>query len=368
MKKKLGKNIEWSILVCTILLIVIGLFAIYSATANSNHEEFKKQIMWVIISIPFFIGLVFIDYEKLGKISPIIFIGSCISLVAVLFTKPISGATSWFNIGGVSFQPSEFAKLSYIIFISFVISKFLKKGKKELNRFTRILAIFILSLIPLGLIIKQPDYGTASAFIFAIIFILFTSGIYKRYIIITLIAVAVIVPTVYIYVLPPHAKARINVFLNPEADLRGAGYNLNQSKIAIGAGQLFGMGYLKGNQTQLGFLHPKSTDFIFSVISEELGFIASALIIVLYVVLITKAINIAKTAKDEFGSTIASGIAGILFFHMLENIGMTIGLLPITGVPLPFVSYGGSSMLSNLMMIAMLLNISARRQKNIFIE
>lgn len=170
------------------------------------------------------------------------------------------------------------------------------------------------------------------------------------------------------FVLPEHAKTRIEIFLNPEKDPRGAGYNIIQSKLAIGAGQLFGMGMLKGNQTQLGFLYPKTTDFIFAVIGEEFGFIVSGAIIVIYVVLITKAVYVAKTAKDDMGSYIAMGIAGIFFFHMIENIGMTMGLLPITGIPLPFVSYGGSSLLTNFICIALLLNISARRQKAIFME
>ena len=165
----------------------------------------------------------------------------------------------------------------------------------------------------------------------AFILILFTAGIDKKYIITGILTVVITVPLLYFYVLPPHAKKRIDVFLNPSADPRGAGYNLTQSKIAIGSGRLFGMGYLKGNQTQ-----------------------------------ITRALNIAKTAPDELGSLIATGIAGIFLFHMTENIGMTIGLLPITGVPLPFVSYGGSSLLSNLIMVALLLNISARRQRTIF--
>ena len=190
----------------------------------------------------------------------------------------------------------------------------------------------------------------------------------KKYIITGTLLVVIIIPLLYFFVLPPHAKQRIRVFLDSSVDPRGSGYNLTQSKIAIGAGQLTGMGYLKGNQTQLGFLYPKSTDFIFSVIGEELGFVVAGSIIILYVVLITKSISIAKTARDELGSLIASGITGIFFFHMIENIGMTIGMLPITGVPLPFVSYGGSSLLSNLIMIALLLNISGRRQKNIFIE
>ena len=168
--------------------------------------------------------------------------------------------------------------------------------------------------------------------------------------------------------MPEHAKTRIDVFLNPNLDPRGAGYNILQSKLAIGSGQLFGMGLLKGNQTQLGFLYPKTTDFIFSVIGEEMGFVVTAAIVVIYIILITKAIFVAKTAKDDLGSYIAMGIAGIFLFHMVENIGMTIGLLPITGVPLPFVSYGGSSLLTNLILIALLLNISGRRQKAIFIE
>ena len=172
----------------------------------------------------------------------------------------------------------------------------------------------------------------------------------------------------YFFVLPEHAKERIEVFLNPESDPRGSGYNLTQSKLAIGAGQLTGMGLLKGNQTQLGFLYPKTTDFIFSVIGEEMGFIVAGSVIIIYVILITKSIYVAKTAKDDLGTYIAIGIAGIFLFHMVENIGMTMGLLPITGVPLPFVSYGGSSLLTNFILIALLLNISGRRQKAIFIE
>lgn len=183
-----------------------------------------------------------------------------------------------------------------------------------------------------------------------------------------IIIIAVATPIIYNFILPDHAKTRINVFLNPNSDPRGSGYNVIQSKLAIGAGGLTGMGILKGNQTQLGFLYPKTTDFIFSVIGEEMGFIVSAGIIIIYVILITKSIYIAKTAKDDLGSYIAMGITGIFLFHMVENIGMTMGLLPITGVPLPFVSYGGSSLLTNFILISLLMNISGRRQKAIFVE
>ena len=175
-------------------------------------------------------------------------------------------------------------------------------------------------------------------------------------------------PLLYFFILPEHAKARIDIFLNPESDPRGAGYNIIQSKLAIGAGELTGMGLLKGNQTQLGFLYPKTTDFIFAVIGEEMGFIVAGAIIIIYVYFITKVLYIAKTAKDTTGSIIASGIAGVFIFHFLENVGMVMGLLPITGVPLPFISYGGSSMITNYIMLGILLNISGKRQKTIFVK
>ena len=368
MKKRLSKNIEWSILICTILLIIIGLIALFSATQTTEYDEFKKQILWIGISIPFIIAFILIDYETLAKVSPIFYAVLIILLIGVLFTEPINGATSWYSFGSFSLQPAEFSKIFVIMVLSLVMSKMLQKGKREISRPTRLLILLAIIGLPVLLIIKQPDYGTALGFCIAFILMLFVGGIDKRYIIAGFLIVAISLPLLYFFVLPEHAKKRIEVIFNQDLDPRGAGYNLTQSKLAIGAGELLGMGLLKGNQTQLGYLSPKTTDFIFSVIGEEMGFIVASAIVILYVVLITKAMYVAKTAKDNLGSFIAMGIAGIFLFHMTENIGMTIGLLPITGVPLPFVSYGGSSLLSNLIMIAILLNISGRRQKAIFIE
>lgn len=368
MKRKILKNIEWGILICTIALVAIGLVALTSATQNSDYDELKKQIIWVVISFPILIIIIFIDYNIIAKISPILYGIILILLFAVLFTEPINGATSWFGVGSFSVQPAEFAKIICILMLALLISKIQKNGKDEISKISKLFLILIIFAVPVILIIKQPDYGTALAFVMALIFMLFTAGIKKRYIIISLILVVIAIPLLYFFVLPEHAKTRIDVYLNPELDPRGAGYNIIQSKLAIGAGQLLGMGLFKGNQTQLGFLYPKTTDFIFSLIAEEMGFIIAAMIIILYVILITKAIFVAKTAKDDLGSYIAIGIAGVFFFHMIENIGMTMGLLPITGIPLPFVSYGGSSLLSNFIMIGLLLNISGRRQKAIFID
>ena len=368
MKKNIFKNMDYGILICVIVLLGISLVALYSATLSTNFVEFRKQITWIAISIPVMIVIIFIDYETIAKISPILYGIVIIALIAVLFTESINGATSWFNIGSVSIQPAEFAKIIVIIAISYYMAKVQEKYEDDISRPTKLLKTFAILALPVLLIIKQPDYGTALAFIVAIILMLFTSGIKKRYIIGGVLLVVILVPVLYLFVLPEHAKTRIDVFLNPNLDPRGAGYNVIQSKLAIGSGEFLGMGILKGNQTQLGFLYPKTTDFIFAVIGEEMGFVVAAVVIIAYVVLITRIVYIAKTAKDRLGSYIAMGIAGIFLFHMVENIGMTMGLLPITGVPLPFVSYGGSSLLTNLIMVALLLNISGRRQKAIFVE
>lgn len=369
MKKKFLRNVEWGILICSVILLIIGLIALFSATQESGYSEFKKQIIWFLISIPIIAIVMMIDYNTIAKFSPFFYIVFIVLLVGVLFTEPVNGARSWYTITEtLKFQPSELAKIFVIMFIATVIVRIQKDNKNEINRIPKLLLLLVVIGIPLLLIIKQPDYGTAMAFIISVCLMLFAAGIDKKYIIITFLIVAVTLPLAYLYILPEHAKTRIQVFFNPNIDPRGSGYNIIQSKLAIGAGGLLGMGILKGNQTQLGYLYPKTTDFIFSVIGEELGFIFSGAIIVIYIIMITKSIYIAKTAKDDLGSYIAIGIAGIFLFHMIENIGMTMGLLPITGVPLPFVSYGGSSMITNFMCIAMLLNISGRRQKTIFMN
>ncbi len=363
MNKRQLKSIEWSILICTVILITIGSFALYSATIASDFEDLKKQLIWVVVSIPVLILVMIIDYRTIAKISIVYYIASIILLITVLLTSAINGATSWFNIGGASIQPAEFAKIAVVLFLANVMSKM---SRNEINKPLKLAMIIGIVLVPVILIILQPDYGTAMAYIIATIVMLYVAGIKKRYIIASVLLLVIGIPLLYFFVLPEHARLRIDVYLNPYLDPRGAGYNIIQSKLAIGAGRLVGQGWLNGTQTHLGFLYPKTTDFIFAVIGEEMGFIACVTIIILFITLITRAINVAKTARDDLGSYIAAGIVGILIFHVLENIGMTMGLLPITGVPLPFVSYGGSSMLTNIIGIGLLLNISARRQKSIF--
>lgn len=368
MRKRELKNIEWSIGIIAIILCIVGLVALFSATQEAEYDEFNKQCIWLVVSLVIGIIVMMIDYETIIRMSPIFYGAFIFLLIAVLFTTPVNGATSWFDIGFFSFQPGEFAKVFVILFLTYAINKIQARDKRDINKPVKLLIILAILAVPVLLIIKQPDYGTAAAFLVAMAFMLITAGLDKKYIIATIILIVVSVPLIYNFVLPEHAKKRIDIFLNPESDPRGSGYNIIQSKLAIGAGGLTGMGLLKGNQTQLGFLYPKTTDFIFAVIGEEMGFVIAGTVIILYVLLITKCLYVAKTAKDEIGSLIASGITGIFVFHMIENIGMVMGLLPITGVPLPFISYGGSSLITNFICIALLLNISSKRQKTIFVK
>lgn len=366
--KKLRK-IEWWIPLLALILCGIGLIALFSASYDTGLEEFKKQIVWIAISIVLMIIAMLFDYKILIKASPVLYGIAIIMLIAVLFTKPISGARSWFVIGDdlFSFQPAELSKIFVILFIAYIISLIqIRKGRKEINKISKLLLILLAMALPIGLIVVQPDYGTAAAYIVSFILIIFVAGIDKKYIIIAMLIVAISIPLLYNFVLPDHAKQRIDTFLNPGSDPKGAGYNVLQSQLAIGSGQITGMGILEGNQTQLGYLYPKTTDFIFAVIGEEMGFVVACGVILLNIMIIIKAIQVAKGIKDEAGAYVAIGIAGIFLFHTVENIGMTMGILPITGVPLLFVSYGGSSMMTSFIAIGILLNISSQRRNGIF--
>ena len=222
--------------------------------------------------------------------------------------------------------------------------------------------------IPCVLLAMQPDYGTAMVFLVVSALMIFIAGINIWYVVGAIVTVVVSVFLAYQYVLPDYAKNRITVFLNPEMDPSGAGYNIIQSQLAVGSGQTWGMGLFNGNQTQLGYLPMKTTDFIYSVIGEEMGFIISALVVLLFILLVVRLFYIAKNTKDMYGSLIVAGIAAMFLAHFIENVGMTIGLMPITGIPLPFVSYGGSSMLTNCIAIGLVLSVNRKRKKNMFME
>ena len=263
MKEKRLKNTDWIVGIISLILFAIGLVALYSATQSTELEEFKKQIQWFLISIPFIVLVYIIDYRLIVKFSPVLYIILMALLIGVLFTDPISGASSWYQIGDfLSFQPSELGKIIVIMFASFILYELQLKGKKEISKPWKLLIFLACWAIPVILIIIQPDYGTAIAYVFAMLFMLFVSGLDKKYIIIAIILVVALAPLIYSN-LPEHAKSRIEIFLDPESDPRGAGYNLIQSKLAIGAGQFLGMGLLKGNQTQLRLFITENYRFYF---------------------------------------------------------------------------------------------------------
>ena len=342
MNKRNLKNIEWSILICILLLVIIGLIALYSASQGTELDAFKKQCIWILISIPIMCAVMFIDYNVIARFSWIFYAVFMILLVVVLFTGAINGATSWFNMGLLSFQPGELAKIFVILFLSYTIVNIQANGKNQINRPSKLAIVLLIGLAPTFLIAIQPDYGTALAYIVAITLILYVAGIDKKYIITTFAILVIALPLLYFFVLPDHAKSRIEVYLNPNLDPRGAGYNIIQSKLAIGAGKLFGMGWLNGTQTQLGFLYPKTTDFIFPVIVEELGVLVGILILLVYTYIIFRILGIAKRCYSLSHSMICYGVASYIFVHVFINLVGVLGLLPLTGVPLPFLSYGGS--------------------------
>ena len=328
-----------------------------------NNDEYIKQLIFLGVCIIPMIIIYFIDYRKFVVPAYILYGISIIALIGVLFTEAKYGATSWFDLKIFSYQPSEFMKIAYIICISKVLSDFDHISNLIKNQIHKYIYIAVLFILPFGLILLQPDFGTAIVYFIIITFILFANKIKYRYILIAILLIAIIIPIVYFFGFDEYQKQRIDVFLNPELDPLDTGYNAIQAEIAVGSGMLFGTGYLQGVQTQLGYLPVKSSDFIFGVLSEELGFIISSTVVILFVILLIRIIKISVETTDTFAKYIVIGIAGMMFFHFVQNIGMSLGLLPITGLPLPFVSYGGSSLITNLIAIAIVLNISARKSE-----
>ncbi len=367
MLKLMLKNTDWSVLIVTLLLFVIGIVGIYSAgySSDSNKDEYVKQLIWLCVSMVAVCVIWFLDSKYFELIGYIVYGVGIILLILVLFTDKVMGATSWFNIGNKIFiQPSEIMKIGYILCLAKILSKYSKNNlskKESVEKFLKIGALFA---FPVVLILLQPDFGTAITFLAITFFMLFVSGLKYRYIFLILFILLLCIPLVYNFLLNDTQKQRILVYLDPSLDPLNSGYNAIQSKLAVGSGMIFGTGILKGTQTQYGYLPIKSSDFIFSVLSEEMGFIISALIIVLFTFLIVKLLKISFNLADPYYKFIVVGVAGMIFYHFVQNVGMTFGVLPITGVPLPFVSYGGSSLLTNYIAIGIILNITARKQQN----
>lgn len=357
---KFAFGLDWSLYILPLLLVGLGTAVIFSISYGTNSSLALNQIEFFVIGAIVAIFLTYLDYRTLKGLSLVLYISGIILLVVVLLigTKTF-GSTRWIDLKIFQLQPSELFKL----IILFILAK-LFSDWQEFD-WKKILLILILVGLPLLLILKQPDLGTASVVFIGLLTILFLSPIKKIYLIIALAIAALLSPVGWHY-LKPYQQQRITSFINPEADPHGTGYNVSQAKIAVGSGGLWGAGLGKGSQSQLNFLPVSHTDFIFAGTAEATGFVGSTFLIILLILLVYRTINVAKLAKDSFGMYLAGGIAGIFLFQIFVNIGMNLGIMPVTGIPLPFVSSGGSSMITNMAAIGILQSIYLRHRKITF--
>lgn len=351
------KKTDWLLVSLVFILSVFGIVMIYSATRTlkTNSNVIIQSASFVLGSVLMLVLSRF-DYEQLKHMSKYIYIFAVLILVAVLLfgISGTWGARSWIRFGAIGIQPSEIAKVCFIITFSYHLSKV----EESINKIPVIFGLLLHVGLLTGLILLQPDLGSVLVFIFMFAAMLFTAKISWKYIAAALTAGVVSVPLIYKFILSEYQQKRIQVFLNPDLDPLNRGYNVIQSKIAVGSGQFWGKGYLRGTQNQFGFLPTKYTDFIFSVISEELGFIGAIFVTVMLFAVILRCFQTARKADNTFGRYICVGTASMLLFHTFENIGMCIGLMPVTGIPLPFISYGGTAMLTNLIAIGLVLSVS----------
>lgn len=358
LKKKNIKDIDLLLLISTIALSVYGLVVLLSAYGG-NISAIKTQLISTIIGFITIGILCTMDLDVIKRSFRVIY---GISIVLLILTLLIGrgldawGAKSWIYIGSFSIQPSEIVKILLI----FSFAAYLDKYKLTINEPKRLILSLIFVGFPVGLILLQPDFGTAMVYLFFIAAMLFVAGISWKWILILLFA-GLTVGFIIFTNLSGYRADRIQNFLNPNRDTSGSNWQQQQGLIAIGSGMLNGRGYMKGTQSQYGYIPEKETDFIFSVLAEEMGFIGAVILIILFAMVILRLVKIAKNSRNTFVSNMVTGIAAMLFIHIFENIAMTIGLMPVTGIPLPFLSSGGTFQLICLAEIGLALSASMQR-------
>jgi rod shape determining protein RodA len=353
---------DWGLLGLALALGAVGIMTLYSAVTAGTEAPvrilYMKQMLWLGIGLSVMMGSLFINYRNLERWAPVLYAGCVVLLVAVLVGgKYVSGSRRWLVLGPLSIQPSELAKLAVILILARYYARHASTAGLNLRRLAKPL---LLVALPFALIVNQPDLGTAALLVLIAASMTLFVKIDRRSLLYIGASSIVTGPLVWFF-LKDYQKQRILTFLNPERDPLGAGYHIIQSKIAIGSGMLTGKGYLEGTQNALSFLPEQHTDFIFSVLAEEWGFVGGATLIVIFLLLIIWALTVAYGCREPFGTILAVGITAMLFWQVAINIGMVMGLMPVVGVPLPLVSYGGSSVLSILLGIGFLMNISMRR-------
>ena len=365
------RQLDWLLLLAVFALVSVGALLIWSATRQkelalgADPQAFlKKHILNATIGLILGTAAALIDYRALRAYAPVVYIASCLGLIAVLspLGSTINGAHSWIVLpAGFQIQPSEFAKLAIVVGMAMLLGE--KRDGESRPRDSDVLAVLGLCLVPMALVMLQPDFGTTMVFIFVILGVLSVAGAPARWVVGLLVAGVVAGAFVAPHVLKSYQLDRFRVVANPSAQLGGAGYNVHQALIANGSGGLFGKGLFHGTQTQGRFIPEQQTDFVFTVAGEELGLIGASLIIVMLGIVLWRGLRIASQATDTFGRLVAAGVVSWFAFQSFVNIGMTLGIMPVTGLPLPFVSYGGSSMFANLMAVGLLQNVHLRSRE-----
>ena len=343
-----------------ILIFVLGILSIYSASFKAHqaldNTPAMRQMMWMGVGILTVFLIVRWDYFKLADLAWPLYFFSLFLLVLVLFMPPRLGARRWVEMGGFNFQPSEIAKLGVI----FVLARFFSSNRPEYLSKNKMFLPFLIVGLPFLLILKEPDLGTGLILVPVFFAMLYLWGLRTRSLLF-LMGICLILSPAFFMLLKDYQRSRLLVFINPNLDPLGAGYTIIQSKIAIGSGGLWGKGFMGGTQNQLKFLPERHTDFIFAVIGEEGGFVVCLLIVVLFWTIVRRGFQICGQTPDKFGSQLACGISTMLGLQAAINLGMTMGLLPVVGVPLPLVSYGGTSVVLTMLAIGLLINIKMHR-------
>jgi rod shape determining protein RodA len=370
LSRKWFTNLPWGMLALIFTIMLIGLAAVYSATYTSRGPSslFYKQLVWVSLGLFVMFFMMIPDYHTVGRFAYILYAVSLFLLLLVMVMgRTGMGAQRWLAIGPFVFQPSELAKLS----VTLALARYFAEDPRRGGYALRDLAIpGAMVLLPLLLVLKQPDLGTALMLLLTSSILTVLAGIHFRSVMAILVTAAVIASLV-LFVPPvrhkiwgslkPYQQNRIRAFVDPSSDPLGSGYHANQSKIAVGSGQIMGKGYRNGTQSQMAFLPERHTDFIFAVIAEETGLMGAGFVILLYLAFLLIGVDTARNAKDRLGVLMAGGIVGMISLYVFINVGMAVGIVPVVGVPLPLISYGGTSIITTFLAIGLLLNIQTRR-------
>jgi rod shape determining protein RodA len=357
------RDIDWPLLLITLVICAVGVLQIYSATMDTSfHSAWWKQILYIGAGLLLMWLIMAIDYHSLMHYVPALFIAGVVALlVTYVFGDTIFGSRRWIPVAlGFRLQVSEFVKLVVILLVARYLTDYVKTDQLEIREMAILSALV---LIPTGLVFKQPDMGTSLTYIAVLIVGAFIAGLRWKYVAVIAVVALLVLP-LSVHFLKDYQKARLVSFMDPDRDPKGTGYQLIQSQIAVGAGGMFGKGVTKGTQTQLRFLPVPHTDFIFSAFAEEHGFVGVVFMLSLYFVMVMRIVQNAQTAPDRVGMYICMGVAGLFLFHILVNVGMVAGKMPVTGIPLPFMSAGGSSVWSSFLALGLVNNVRLRRFVN----